>query len=315
MKKLLLAWSETFITHDAGPDHPENSIRIKHLISKLQSSDWSNQIELVKVVKATVDAVSAVHNPKYVEAIRRICDAGGIYHPALQANLSKNTWDAALYSAGAGITLADRILKGEAKVGFAPVRPPGHHAVYERPLGFCIFNNIAITAKWLIEKHNFERILIFDFDVHQGNGTEELFIADKRVLFASIHQTDHFPSNSGKFSDIGIGEGEGFTINVPIQPKANDDDVLKAIDRYITPQVEEFKPQFVLVSAGFDMHQRDILGNINLTNKGFSGIAERVQAFANFGAEGRIVSLLEGGYDYIGLAEGAEAYLSRLVKE
>ena len=315
MRKLGLAYNDLFTAHDAGPGHPERAERVKAIMDAIKEAPWFDVVEIVEAREATEDEIALIHNPRYIKAMRRLCNAGGEFLPAMEAAVGPESFPAALRAAGAGLTLADGIMEGRWKTGFAPTRPPGHHSQFERPRGFCIFNNIAILARYLIEKYDLSRVVIFDFDVHHGNGTEAAFWKDPKVLFCSIHQEGLFPSDTGNWHDIGEEEGEGYTINIPLPANSDDDEYLKAIDRYATARILEFKPEFYLVSAGFDGHRRDILSGMKLTHKGYAGIAERMKKLADVNADGKIITLLEGGYDLEGVAEGATSYLTQLIKE
>ncbi|MDP8237970.1 MAG: histone deacetylase [Candidatus Hatepunaea meridiana] len=314
MQSLLLAYHELFIEHDAGPSHPERPERISTVMNAIKSTPWYENVRIVEAREANPEEVALIHNPLYFNAMRRLCEAGGQYLPSMESNIGPESYPAALRAAGAGLTLSDGIMNGKSNIGFAPTRPPGHHATKERPMGFCIFNNIAITAKYLINKYNIDRICIIDFDVHHGNGTEEAFWYDPRVLYCSLHRDNLFPYNKGRQNDTGEKEGKGFTINIPLHAGCDNEAFIKAFDRYIVPKVEEFEPQILLASAGFDAHIRDIIGGMRLTGETYAAIAERLLKLASASAEGRIISLLEGGYDLEGLVEGVLSYLGRLIE-
>jgi len=284
-------------------------------MDEIKNAPWQNQVQILKPRQATVEEVAWIHSEEYIENMRRLCETGGEFLPLLAAAVGKETYPAAMYAVGAGLSLADEILKGSWKLGFAPVRPPGHHAIRGRPWGFCIFNNISILAAYLLNHYNLERIGIFDFDIHHGNGTEQAYWKDPRVLYCSIHREDHFPSNTGHWYDKGEGKGEGFTINIPVSHKIDNKEYLSNIDRYALPPFSEFNPQIILVSAGFDGHWRDIIGGMSLTSEVFVGIGERVKQMAAQDADGKVITLLEGGYDLIGNAEGVIGYLGALLEK
>jgi len=288
----------------------------------------------VEARQAEAAEIALVHNPRYIEAMRRLCAAGGQYMPQMEATVGPASWDAALRAAGAGLTLADLIMQSakcemwskeyeknlnskfkipNPKLGFAPTRPPGHHALTDRPMGFCIFNNIAILAKYLQIRYNLARLAIIDFDVHHGNGTEAVFWGDPSVFYVSLHRDNLFPYNKGRGDDCGAGAGVGFTLNIPLPAGVGDDIYLKAFDTQVVPRVNDFAPQFMLVSAGFDAHISDPLGGMRLTTGGFRAIGERIRQMAEHSAEGRIISLLEGGYHLDGLRRAIMAYLGALI--
>lgn len=296
-------------------------------MAALEAAPWADRIIRLEAREATQAEVSLVHFPRYVEAMRRICEKGGEFLPRMEAAVGEASYPAALRAVGAGLTIADAIMgKGDeeppptppcnsrgGKIGFAPTRPPGHHATYDRPMGFCIFNNISILAKYLQTRHGIGKVAIVDFDVHHGNGTEEAFWKDPTVLYVSLHTADSYPYNSGRREDSGEGEGRGFTLNVPLPAGSSDKEYLGAFDRYVMPKLEEFAPEFLLASAGFDAHYRDPLGQLKLTDAGYAGLGLRLKTIADRYCHGRMISLLEGGYNLQGLAGGVVAYLGAMV--
>jgi len=314
MQPLLLAYHELFIIHDAGPDHPERPDRIFSVMDTVRKASWNDAVRIVEAREASEAEVALVHDPKYVDAMRHLCESGGQYLPSMESNVGPESYPAALRAAGAGLVLADQIMEGKYKIGFAPTRPPGHHAIYNRPMGFSIFNNIAILAKYLLLNYSIERICILDFDVHHGNGTEAAFWEDSSVLYVSLHRDNLFPYDKGRRKDTGKGDGEGFTLNVPLPSGCDDKTFMIAFDRYVTPKILSFGPEVMLVSAGFDGHLRDIIGGMNYTGSLFETIADNILALAEANAEGRIITTLEGGYDLEGLSEGVERYLGRLIE-
>jgi len=326
MQKLLLAYHPAFLEHDSGPGHPEYPERIEAVMGALEAVPWVDRIEQIEARLATQEEVALVHNPKYVEAMRRLCDAGGEFLPKMEAAVGEASYEAALRSVGAGLELADTIMRnaetppppppasGGGLVGFAPTRPPGHHATYERPMGFCIFNNISVLARYLQSRHGIGKVAIVDFDVHHGNGTETTFWTDPTVLYISLHRDDSYPYNNGRKEDSGEQEGRGFTLNVPLPKGSGDAEYLRAFDRYVIPKLEEFAPEFLLVSAGFDAHILDPLGGMRVTDKGYAGIGTRMIEVADKYCGGKIISLLEGGYDLQGIAGGVTAYLGGLLR-
>lgn len=314
MNRLGLAFHDLFIAHDAGPDHPETPERIRAVMDAIQRAPWWELVDLVEAREAVPEEIALAHDPRYVNAMRRLCDAGGAYLAAMESNVGEESYPAALRTVGAGLTLADGVMNGRWSIGFAPTRPPGHHATWDRPKGFCIFNNIAILAHYLMDRHNLKRIGIFDFDVHHGNGTETAFWRDPRVFYCSIHRENLFPYDRGRVLDRGEDAGEGFTLNIPLQAGSGDDIYLDAIEKNVIPHFAEFDPQIILVSAGFDTHIRDMIGGMRLTGDGYAAIAGCLIKMASGASEGRIITLLEGGYSLEGLAEGVTRYLGRLIE-
>ena len=315
MMKISVAYHSEFLEHDAGPDHPEHPDRVRIVYDAIKTADWKDQVDYPDVRNATVEEVSFAHNPKYVEAIRRLSDAGGQYLASMEANIDVKSYDAALRSAGAGLTLVDRIFDSPWKIGFAVNRPPGHHAVWDRPKGFCIFNNIVILTRYIQRKFDIRKIGIIDFDVHHGNGTEAAFWEDENVLFCSLHHDNHFPFGKGKAEDTGCGKGEGLTINIPLAKGGGDDVYLEAFDKLANRRFLEFEPEFLLVSAGFDAHILDVIGGMSLTDNGYIELAKRIKSIADECSQGRVISLFEGGYNEIALRSAVTAYLGELIGE
>jgi len=308
-----------FLEHDTGPGHPEYPERIEAVMGALEAAPWADRIIRLEARAATQAEVALIHNPLYVEAMRRICEKGGEFIPRMEAAVGEASYPAALRAVGAGLDLADKIMQNAegapCKIGFAPTRPPGHHATYERPMGFCIFNNISILARYLQTKYGIGKVAIVDFDVHHGNGTEEAFWKDPTVLYVSIHTADSYPYNSGRSDDSGIGTGRGYSLNVTLLPGSSSAEYLAAFDRYVMPKLEEFAPEFLLVSAGFDAHYRDPLGAQKVTDEGYAELGRRLKRIADTYSQGRIISLLEGGYNLQSLASGVTAYLGALLED
>ncbi|MDP8229210.1 MAG: histone deacetylase [Candidatus Electryoneaceae bacterium] len=314
MNRLGLAYHELFTVHDAGPDHPECPERIRAVMDAIKQATWDDAVDFIEAREALSEEVGLAHDHRYINAMRRLCDAGGAYLVAMESNVGEESYPAALRAVGAGLTLADGVMDGKWSIGFAPTRPPGHHATWDRPRGFCIFNNMAVLARYLMDRHNLERIGIFDFDVHHGNGTETAFWRDRRVFYCSIHRDNLFPYDRGRVLDRGEGGGEGSTLNIPLQAGSGDDVYIDAMEKNVIPHFAEFDPQIILVSAGFDAHWKDIIGGMRLTGEGYAAIAGCLIKMASGTSQGRIITLLEGGYSLEGLAEGVTRYLGRLIE-
>lgn len=314
MKSLGLAYHPDFLLHDAGSDHPDTPERILAICDSLRKASWHDEIDWIEAREAIQEEVALTHNIAYVEAMRRLCDSGGQYLPSMGANVSPGTYPAAMRAVGAGLTLADGVIKGKWKTGFSPTRPPGHHAVWERPMGLCVFNNIAILARYLIESHGLDRIAIIDFDAHHGNGTQLVFWKDPSVLYCSIHRDNLFPSDTGNAENIGEDEGEGFTLNIPLPKGSGDKEYFSVFDDSIIPKVASFKPKMILVSAGFDAHEKDKVGGMEVSSAGFECFGQKIAALAKKISCMGIISLLEGGYNIEGLVDGVNAYLHGLIK-
>ena len=293
---------------DGLPGHPESPERLRAIEAALKERDWLGW-ERREPPAASEDELMLVHPREHVERIRELCRSGG---GAIDADTyaGEASWEAALRSAGATCAMTRALLAGEAKVGFAAGRPPGHHAEPERAMGFCLFDNVAVAAALAIAEHGLERVLILDWDVHHGNGTAEIFRRRADVLFASIHQGGIFPG-SGAREDTGSGPGEGYTINRPV-PAGSDESVwLPLLEEELIPAATAFEPQLVLISAGFDAHRDDPLAECQLETATFARMAALVRdAAANWGAP--VGAVLEGGYSLSALADSVVATMAAL---
>jgi acetoin utilization deacetylase AcuC-like enzyme len=256
-----------------------------------------------------MDALTAVHPPDYVAQIRAVSEAGGgAFDPDTVA--SAGSYRAALHAAGGACAMVEALLSGDAEVGFCGLRPPGHHAEPAVAMGFCLFNNVAVAALHALESLGVERVLVFDWDVHHGNGTNDIFHTDPRVLFASIHQSPLYPG-TGPLTDVGSGSGEGYTINLPVPPGSGEDVWLSLVEHIVAPAARAFEPQLVLVSAGFDAHRDDPLADCRLDVGSFAQMALQVRALAD-GLAAPVGAVLEGGYDLSALARSSAATLEAL---
>jgi acetoin utilization deacetylase AcuC-like enzyme len=290
--------------HDTGA-HPERVERIVAVESALESRDWLGwEVRESPVVEP--DALRAIHPDRYVETIAEVCAAGG---GALDIDtiVSQRSYDAALHSAGGAVAMVDALLGDSRRVGASLHRPPGHHALSARAMGFCLFNNVAVAAQRALDRWGAERVLIIDWDVHHGNGTNDIFHASAEVLFASIHESPLYPG-TGPASDRGSGAGEGFTVNLPVPPGSGDAAWCSLIEHVVVPLGLEHHPAIVLLSAGYDAHVRDPLATCRVTREGYARMAASVRALADdLGVPLGVV--LEGGYDLEALAESVVATL------
>ncbi|HZK48842.1 MAG TPA: histone deacetylase [Thermoleophilia bacterium] len=297
-----------FLEHDTG-DHPECAERLVVARRRLLQSGMG--IEWIEPTPAEVEAVARVHDSAYIRAVHRMADAGG---GSLDPDtvVSPLSYSAAMYAAGAGIQAVERALHGGRR-SFLLVRPPGHHARREWAMGFCLFNNVAIAAAHALEELGVERVLIVDWDVHHGNGTQEAFYDDPRVLYCSFHLGRHFPG-TGSMDEIGVGRGLGYTANLPLMHGAGDGAASAFFSSVIGPLAEAFDPQLVLVSAGYDSGEGDPLGGLRLTREAFRWMSGTLGGMcARSGAAGP-VCFLEGGYDTDVLASGIEATIEGLIE-
>ena len=299
-----------WLRHEASfghliPGHPERPERLHGLEVALEARDWFGW-EVADSPQATREQLLAVHPERHVAFIESLCEAGG--GPIdLDTSCVPETWPAALHAAGGAVALVDALLGGEAPVGFSAHRPPGHHAEPAKAMGFCFFDNVAVGAAWAMSAHGAERVLILDWDVHHGNGTNEIFRFSRDVLFASIHQSPLYPG-TGPASDVGSHAGEGFTVNLPVPPGTGDDGYVSIVEHVIVPLIGLFDPRLVLVSAGFDAHYRDPLASCEVTESGYAAMTASLRAACD-GAGVPLGFVLEGGYSVEALADSVCAML------
>ena len=290
------------LEHDTGP-HPERAARIVAIERELAARDWLG-CERVAAPAASLAAIEAVHDAAYVEGIHRAAAAGG-GHLDVDTVLSSGSWEAALHAAGGAVELVDRLLSGAARSGFSLHRPPGHHAEPARAMGFCLFNNVAIAARHALDEHGLERVLIVDWDVHHGNGTNDIFHASPAVLYASIHQMPLYPG-TGAAGDQGEGEGLGYTINLPVPPGSGDGRFCSLVEHVVAPVARAYRPQLVLVSAGYDAHAEDPLADCAVSDAGYSVMSGSVRRLSAE-LEAPLGVVLEGGYALDALARSVAA--------
>ncbi len=312
-KQTAIITDPIYEAHETGP-HPERPARaatLRQMAGKLLA-DPAGRFVGLEATAATVESVTAVHTVRYVQALERFCAAGG--GPIdLNTTVSVRSYEVALYAAGGLLQGVKAVLAGRVGSAFVLGRPPGHHAEPEGAEGFCLFNNVAIAARYLLDVAGLERVLIVDWDVHHGNGTQDIFYDDPRVLFFSTHQSPLYPGSGGP-GEIGNGRGHGFNVNVPL-PQSCGDEVLAYVFEYLLePLAARFRPQFVLVSAGYDGHWRDPLAGLNLSARGYAALTRRVMALADRSGEGRLALTLEGGYDLGALTASARATLLTLAQ-
>lgn len=311
MRRTGLLFDRRFQDHDTGSQHPESSARTSALCDLFESDGFAD-FERIAPRLATEEELGRVHEPAHLEAVaasaRRVHTLFDADTPA-----SAGSFEAARLAAGGAIAMADAILARDIDNGFAALRPPGHHAEAERPMGFCLFNNVAVVAQHLMAVHGLQRVLIVDWDVHHGNGTQNSFYGADSVMFASTHQYPFYPG-TGAATEIGLGAGEGFTVNVPMLAGAGDDDYHAAFHDLLLPIARQFAPEFVLVSAGFDAHRDDPLASISLSTEAFAAMTDAMTELADETAAGRLMLLLEGGYDVGALTACASASTGRLRK-
>jgi acetoin utilization deacetylase AcuC-like enzyme len=289
-----------FMKHDTGPGHPECPERLAGIYSALEESGLMDDASIIPLREVTGEELLKVHTKKHIERVAATAGSGRTYLDG-DTPTSSDSYQAALLAAGSLINAVDAVQSGEAENAFALVRPPGHHAEKEAAMGFCLFNNVAVAAHHAMDRYGLKRILVVDWDVHHGNATQHSFYDDPRVLYFSTHQYPFYPGTGG-LDEIGSGEGRGYTVNVPLPGGCGDAIYDAAFEQVLTPVATEFKPELILISAGFDNHHLDPLGSMKLTDEGFARMAGRLKSLAEEFCHGRLVATLEGGYSIKGQA-------------
>lgn len=299
-----IVYDPIYLKHDTG-QHPENYSRLQAIMAHLEKTGLLKELTPIKARPATTEELAMVHEKQLINRVQEMALRGGGWLDA-DTVMSADSYEAALYAAGGMLNATEAVLKGEVNSAFALVRPPGHHATPSRAMGFCLFNNIAVAARMALSKYKLERIAIIDFDVHHGNGTQDTFYNSRKVLYISTHEYPFYPG-SGSEEETGNGEGKGFTINIPLPAYSGDDTYLPAFKEIIVPAVKRYRPQLILVSAGYDNHWSDPLAMMKVTISGFAEMARIIRELADELCEGRVAITLEGGYNNEALAYSIKA--------
>ncbi|MCI0474771.1 MAG: histone deacetylase [Anaerolineales bacterium] len=297
-------YSPVFLEHQE-PGHPESPERLNAILHTLAETGLLARLIALEPLPATDAQIEAAHTREHLARVKNLIARGGGHFDA-DTYANARSLDAALLAVGALTRAVDAVMAGQVDNAFAFVRPPGHHATRTRAMGFCIFNNVAIAAQHALAAHKLDRVLIVDYDVHHGNGTQEIFCDSSRVFYFSTHQSPHYPG-TGDWRDIGAGTGTGFTANVPLPARVGDEGFQYVFDDLLYPLAERYRPQLILVSAGYDAHWSDPLAMENLTIAGYGALARTLVALARERCAGRIIFTLEGGYNLPALAHGVAA--------
>ena len=297
--------------HDTGRGHPEAPARFAAVVQQLERDDITAKLTRIEPRDALNEDLRLAHTAAYLELAEREIAGGADQLSTGDTSVSPRSWDAARRAAGSGLAAVDAVLGGKVQRAFCVVRPPGHHASAGQGMGFCVVNNIAIAARHAQRRHGIARVLIVDWDVHHGNGTPDIFYRDGSVFIFHTHQSPWYPG-TGRADETGDGEGRGTTLNCPLPAGSGRAEVFDAFERQLRPAVESFRPELVMISAGFDSRIDDPLGQFRLTDEDFADLTRIVTGIAERHAHGRVVSLLEGGYNLAGLASAASAHVRAL---
>ncbi len=314
MKKTAIIYTPKYLHHNTGPDHPESSDRLRAIMEELKESGLleSGKCSLIEPKPASVKDVELVHQSDYIQLVERFCLAGGGLLDLGDTVVSPESYETALYAVGGLIKAADVVINGEFQNAFALVRPPGHHAGPSYDMGFCIFNNVAVAAAHLLRDFHLKRILILDVDAHHGNGTQEIFYDTDKVLYIGLHQDPRGFPGTGFIDEVGDGDGLGYTVNIPFPFQTDDKAYLKAFNQIAIPIMRQYKPQFILVSTGFDGHYTDPVASLSLSASTYLKIFADVLNLASRFCAGKLVAVLEGGYSLSFIGKIATAVIGKM---
>lgn len=309
-----LVLDDYFQRHRTGAGHPERPERLQAIADAFAESGIVDACLPIARVAASREVILRVHDEAYLQRVERACRDGQPFIDTPDSAICEASWEVALQAAGAVLNAVDAVQEGRAANAFCAIRPPGHHAEHAISMGFCLINNIAVAARQLIDTHGLERVLILDWDVHHGNGTQHAFERDPRVLFISLHGHPGilYPGTGYEY-ERGSGPGEGFTLNIPMMAHQGDADYRRAFDEKILPAIDRYRPEFVLVSCGFDAHRLDPLAPLTLETDSFGWMTDFMVDVASRHCSGKLVSMLEGGYHLGALAESSVIHVQRLM--
>ena len=299
-----IVYDPIYLEHDTGT-HPENAARLTSIMTSLQKSQLLPLLTALSPGPATFDQLRLVHDARHIDFIKQTAAAGGGFMDS-DTPVSPASYQAAVYAVGGTITAAEAVMQNRLESAFALVRPPGHHALPNQAMGFCLFNNVAIAAEYLLTKYKLERLAVVDFDVHHGNGTQAAFYSNPKVLYISTHQSPLYPG-TGALEETGSGKAKGTTINIPLPSGCTDAEYRTAYEQIVVPSIRRFRPQFILVSAGYDAHWADHIASMQVTVKGFIYLVENLKMLAAEMCQKRLVMVLEGGYNLEALAASVKA--------
>ena len=314
MRRTGYVYAQRYLLHDPGSWHPERPDRLKAIHRALESGDLLELLVRLKPEYAPLKWVERLHDPQYIREFKKACEQGKRIFKSQDCGICRESYQTALLAVGGVMLAVEAVMGDRVDNAFCAVRPPGHHAERDRAMGFCFFNNVALGAVYALEHFGLERVAIIDWDVHHGNGTQHLFEADPRVFYVSLHEDPQqcYPG-TGYRREEGKGAGLGFTLNLPMPPHSDDNDYLTALKKEALPRLQAFAPQFVFISAGFDAHVNDPLAHMNLTREGYREMGRLLLDLAQETAGGRLVTVLEGGYNLEVLEECVEDHVRLLM--
>ena len=307
-------YHEAYLKHHTGFGHPESPQRLVSINQHLANQKLSDKLHHIQPFQADLSWIELNHSPDYIKHVENATKRHASYLDSGDTGVCPESFEIARLAVGGCQAAVDAIMQGKVENVFCAVRPPGHHALYDRAMGFCIFNNIAIAARYIQKQYDLRKVLIVDWDVHHGNGTQASFYSDPTVFYFSTHQYPHYPG-TGHQSEKGDGDGFGFTLNVPLKAGSDDEDYISAFETQLVPAAQKFHPDFILISAGFDAYINDPLSYMLVSIKGFGKMTQIVKDLAEAYCEGRLISTLEGGYDLGGLSQCVEEHLLVLMKK
>ena len=305
-----LVYHPDYTLHDPGAHHPERPARLESIVAHLHDAGLLDELVRIKPESAGEKWLFLVHTKAYVRRLEQAAEEAPTYLDQ-DTGISEQSYRVAKLATGGLLAAVDRVMDGSVDNAFVAARPPGHHALADRAMGFCLINHVAVAARYVQHRYGLERILIVDWDVHHGNGTQDIFYSDPSVFYFSTHQWPYYPG-SGAADETGSGTGVGTTLNVPLEAGDGDTEIIAAFKDRLLPAAEAFRPEFVFVSAGFDAHRDDPLAGLEVTAAGYRELTRIVMDIANSFAGGRLVSLLEGGYDLDALSRSVEAHVRQL---
>lgn len=314
MIKTAVVFSPKYYQHNPGRDHPESAQRLRAIVNELKRGKLSSSRnwQFADPEKACIEDVELIHGMEYIRLVEAVCRTGGGLLDLGDTAVSPESFEVALYAVGGTLKAVDLVMEKKFGNAFALVRPPGHHAGKFHASGFCIFNNIAIAAEHLLKEFGLQKILILDIDAHHGNGTQGTFYNTNKVLYVSLHQDPRGFPGTGFIDEIGEGDGLGFNVNIPLPFRTGDQIYLKALEEIVTPIIRQYKPQFILVSAGLDGHYTDPVASLSLSALCYQEVYEKIVNLASEICEGRLVSVLEGGYSLKFVGKIAAAAIAKM---